>query len=279
VSLIDDDRLGQLLRRIKEAAAVKSVYVDTNGLEKLQHFVQGLTRKIPTSVRLLLQEITPTVWQAGFKNESVRLLEFSELEWIAPSELDKYGIVDRSGGAEYFAFACGIFGDGICVRCTGSVEREVLLADHEGGGFIYLAHDLCEWIERLIEFDGVDYAYTPGGIENLESGQQRAILEFHRELNPHLEWVARGLTRLDFPNGHPKGYLHWNGHDLMPLAEAGHVEIISLSECFQKDLESIAAVGLCRDLTISRPRFHSFDSLSRLEFLVVVAPLPNFSKT
>jgi hypothetical protein len=71
--------------------------------------------------------------------------------------------------------------------------------------------DLSEWIDRLIEFCSVNYGYMPGGIGGLDTEFQRDVLPYYQRLNSSTEWATRGLSKLDFPNGHPTGYLGWDG--------------------------------------------------------------------
>jgi hypothetical protein len=176
----EHDRLNALLRRISEAAEKKSVIIETSVV--LMH--ERLTRKIPISIRRLLEEVTPAVWKAAFKHESMRLLDDSEMQWVTADDLADFFIADQKLRCEYFGFAAGIFGDLVCLEVDNGKEGAIALFDHEEGNCIYLAHDLCEWIERLILFEGTDLGYMTGEIDNLEPAQQLEVHRFYQDLNP-----------------------------------------------------------------------------------------------
>lgn len=215
--------------------------------------------RIPESVRTLYRSVGAADWERA--SPGVRLLGLSEMAaHVGP------------GGETLFAFASGIFGDAIFYveRSAGRpVAGSVLLEDHEMGEVIVLETSLAGWIERLAAYNGTDYAYMMGELPKLDGASARRFLERHAELNPGSELAMRGLFKLNYPDGHPGGYHHWDGAGkrLVPIGEAGHVRHVALDGGSQRDLESIGRAGICERLIVAGGKIEDLSPLLGLAAL------------
>jgi hypothetical protein len=180
--------------------------------------------------------------------------------------LDEAGWTTEETPSPIFVFAVGVYGDAIGCDESG----RVLLADHESDeGTAVLETGLSAWLDRLTEYGGMEYAYFMGSIGELPADAQRRFLRRHRELNPGSEWAARGLLRLDYPEGHPLGYHHWDRATgrLAPIGEAGEVKHVTLDHPRERDLESVARAGVCEHLMIVGGEITNLSVLAKLRGL------------
>lgn len=204
--------------------------------EALSRFEREKGEAIPPEARRLLAMVSAKDWKAAVS--SIRLCGLDEAEW------------NPEGGEEkVFMFAAGDYGDAILLDGAG----QVLLADHESDeGTVMLETSLAKWIDRLADYDGVEYAYLMGELPKLDAAKARRFLERHVELNPKQEWGARELFKMTYPDGHPRGYHHFNRQAgrLVPIGEAGAVTDVTLKNGRQLDLESICRAGQCECLMI-----------------------------
>jgi hypothetical protein len=171
-------------------------------------------------------------------------MSLDEMAWLAE---------DGRAGDALFAFAAGVFGDAILYSAREADVGAILLADHESdGGLVVLETSLVAWLDRLIAFDGVEYACVTGELPAAPPEVARRFLARHLTLNPGSEWAARQMMNLDYPGGHPRGALHWDAtrHTLVPIGEAGPVEEVTIHAPSQRELESVASAGRVRRLMI-----------------------------
>jgi hypothetical protein len=213
----------------------------------------GLPRPVPAEVRYLIERVSPGVWANSVS--SIRLLAVDEMGWLS---------ADGGAGDELFSFAAGIYGDAILWSGRDQEIGAVLLADHESeGGLVVLETSLAAWLRRLAEFGGIEFAYVTAEIEHAAPDVARQFLGRHLALNPALEWAAREMAKLGQParQGHPD----WNAerHTLLPAAEPGQAESVTLSAATQRQLESIADAGKARSLTVSGGQGLDFSCLAR----------------
>jgi hypothetical protein len=238
-----DGRMSQEMGNARLASVLERFAGPAKGFAELaiRRRESELGRPFPPAVRYLYQHCTPHRWAATIK-ESIRLLPLEEIQWLAEESA--------------FIFAAGMYGDAIFQQCGGSSgdDGAIVLADHEctDGEFVILGENLAAWIERLLAFDGVEYAYLQGELPNLPLERQRALIDEYQRLNPRSEWAARERLRLDHPGGHPQGDFHWDPPSgrLVPIAQAGDITDITLKNPTSADLESIASAGRCKSLTL-----------------------------
>jgi hypothetical protein len=168
--------------------AKSSAAVDQDWIAAVDEKERQLGRPFPIEIKRLFRAVTPESFKAAFTSESVRVLELREIEWVGTEELGHFQVDSAGEQLDHFGFAAGIFGDVICVQCKSERAGAVVLLDHEGGDYLYLAQDLAEWLERLLKFNGTEYGYMAGEIENLDPGLQFEIRSFYRAMNPELKW-------------------------------------------------------------------------------------------
>ncbi len=207
---------------------------------------QELGQPIPYPARRLLAAVSPRAW--GRFVSSIRL----ERPGNCKFQSTPYGdLADRqpelARGGPFFIFAAGEYGDGIVLDAAG----RVLLADHEDS-IAVLADSLAAWIERLIAFNGTEYAYVRGEVASLPPERRRTFLMDHQRLNPDSEWAARQLMALDFPGGHPLGHHVWDPatRRLLPAAEAPPTRLIQIQNVSQRDIDTVTGAKGCNDLMI-----------------------------
>lgn len=254
-----DDTLEHAIRALIERIGRPSGGATERALARRE---RELGSAIPAPARRLLGSITPEDWAAFVTG--VRLLPLEEVEWLTD---------ELTGPGRWFMFASGIYGDAVVLGQGPGADLDngpVLLADHEAGPpLVLLETTLAAWLDKLLRFRGEEYAYMMGELKNTDAHTARAFLLRHMELNPWSEWGARSLMRLDFPDGHPVGYHHWdpNARRLVPIGEDGEVDDITLDEPTQADLDSVVAAGKCRRLMICGGVIADWSTLSRLATL------------
>lgn len=205
-----------------------------------------LGRAIPWPARRLLAAVSKQGWEAFV--DSILLLQPQECEFTESLDTeDEHGGIGVTANGPFFMFASGVYGDGIVLDAGG----RVLLADHEDKLKV-IGESLAAWIERLVAFDGFEYAYVTGGLPEVSSERRRNFLIDHLRLNPDSEWAARGLMALDFPRGHPAGYHVWDraARRLMPAAEAPPTPHVQISDVTQRDVDTVVDVKGCVHLML-----------------------------
>lgn len=225
-----------------------------------------LARPIPDELRRLLLRVSPAAWGAAFGGgddpRPLELMALDELAWTdnggasgqTDEEEEDEDDEDRPPLPPMLAFASFIYGDQVMLAPGVNGSAQVVLDDHESDErFAVLAPTLAAWINRLLD-DGTDYFYFPGELESAPVARRRELLELHRRLNPHIEWSARALHRLDHPNGDPAGYLAWDGseHRLRPIAEVPHAYSAALDDATETDVRSLAGAPWLLSVIITR---------------------------
>src|SRR6185437_8489095 len=216
-----------------------------------------LGHPFPSPIRQLLERVNAVAW--GKFVGGIRLLSPGECGF----QNQLFGPQDTAG--PYFYFAVGDFGDVIVCDNAG----QIVLADHEGGGTPILGETLAEWIERLLTYDGSEYAYFKGSLDDIAPRAARQFLVRHLQLNPWDEWAARKLIEIDYPQGHPEGYLHWDrgSQRLVPVGQLAEALDITMTAPRQRDIDSLVGAKGCRRLMMVRGTVNDLKPLNALKQL------------
>jgi hypothetical protein len=247
-------------------------------LDLIQARERALKNPMPDQIKRLYAAIDPETWRAVFgeRNDYLNLLSLDDAGWAAENGWAS-AITETENAApewrtlDYFAFGHLIHGDEI-LFCPKSPRGQgtIIMADHEADdAACVLADDLASWLNRLMNFGGVEYAYLSGDLGSLTEARQREFLTDHKRLNPGIEWIARHLMSLDCPNGHPRGYHHWVGSKsmLIPIAEAGAVKRAELDNPTPTDIQSLANGSALEDLIISNGLLADLSPIASLPLL------------
>lgn len=235
---------------------------------------------IPSDVRTLFQRVSPEAWKTVF-GDQLQLHPIASAGWCSASNglgsalLESEESASEWNGIATFCFAWFIHGDEVlfCPSHPEFGKNFVLMADHESDErAIVLASSLADWIDRLCDHDGTDYAYCSGDLDQLKTKERRAFLEAHAELNPHVEWPARMLAKLDYPKGRPDGYYHWDrkAGKLRPVGEVENVYSVVLDEPTLVEVESLAAAPSISSVIIDGGTAWALDVLAQLPNLEYV---------